>query len=201
MGEDSRMIHKALPALGTLLIALPALAVDGHAEGAPVSPFVGDVGNMIWTLLIFLIVVVVLGKFAWGPILGLLQKREDFIRESLEQAKKDREEAEATLKAHAEKLDGARAEASAIVDEARRDAEVVKRKIEETTKKEADTMLERARREIQVATDTAVRELYDLSGKLATDVASRIIRKEIDAKEHERLIAESLDELGKVERN
>ena len=195
------MIHKALLALGTLLMAAPALAAEGHGEGAAVSPFVGDVGNMIWTLLIFLIVVVVLGKVAWGPILNLLQKREDFIRESLEQAKKDREEAEATLKAHAEKLDGARAEASAIVDEARRDAEVVKRKIEETTKKEADTMLERARREIQVATDTAVRELYDLSGKLATDVASRIIRKEIDAKEHERLIAESLDELSKVERN
>jgi F-type H+-transporting ATPase subunit b len=201
LSEDSRMNHKALPALATLLMAVPALAAEGHGEETPVSPFVGDVGNMIWTLLIFLIVVVSLGKLAWGPILNLLQKREDFIRNSLEQAKKDREEAEATLKTHAEKLDGARAEASAIVDEARRDAEVVKRKIEEATNKEADTMLERARREIQVATDTAVRELYDLSGKLATEVASRIIRKEIDAKEHERLIAESLEELGKVERN
>jgi F-type H+-transporting ATPase subunit b len=158
------------------------------------SPFAGDVGNAIWTLVIFVLVVVVLGKFAWGPILKALQRREDFIRDSLEQAKKDREDAEARLKEYVKKLEDARAEATAIVQEARRDAEVLKRKLETDAKTEASATLDRARREIDLATETAVKQLYTLSAKLATDVAARIIRKELNAKDHERLIQESVAE-------
>jgi F-type H+-transporting ATPase subunit b len=192
------MMQKIMTGLSTFMLTSPALAAGAHGEGDMVSPFAGDLGNMIWTLVIFLVVVFVLGRFAWGPLLNLLQKREEFIRESLEQAKRDREHAEANRKAIDEKLVAARGEATAIVEEARRDAEVVKRKIEETARKEADALLQRSRREIRVATDTAVRELYDLTGKLATDVATRIIRKEIDAAQHERLIGESIEQLSKV---
>lgn len=183
--------------LGLNMAATPVFA---SGDGSP-NPFAGDIGNAVWTVLIFLLVVVVLGKFAWGPILSALQKREDFIRDSLESAKKDREESEAKLKEYTEQLTAARAEAKGIVDEGRRDAEVVQRKIEDTAKKEATVLIERARREIQIATDSAVKDLYDLSGKLATDIASRIIRKELNPAEHERLIAESIDELSKVARN
>ena len=108
---------------------------------------------------------VVLGKFAWGPILKALQARESFIHDALAKAKRDRDEAEARLREYEERLATARAEATAIVDEGRRDAEVVKRKIEEAAKVEADKMIERARREIQLATVTATKELYDLSGQ------------------------------------
>lgn len=59
-------------------------------------------------------------------------------------------------------------------------------------------MLERAKREIGIARDTAVRDLYDLSGELATNIASRIIRREVDSAAHERLISESIDELVKL---
>ncbi len=193
------MTQRALAASVVFLSAVPALA-SGDEGGAP-SPFAGDIGSALWTVVIFLLVVFVLGKFAWGPILSALQKREDFIRDSLESAKKDREQSEAKLREYTEQLTAARAEAKGIVDEGRRDAEVVQRKIEDGAKKEATALIERARREIQIATDTAVKDLYDLSGKLATDIASRIIRKELNAAEHERLIAESIDELSKVHRN
>jgi F-type H+-transporting ATPase subunit b len=192
------MMQKIVTGLSAFMLASPALAAAARGEGSKVSPFTGDLGNMIWTLVIFLVVIFVLGRFAWGPLLNLLQKREEFIRESLEQAKRDREHAEANRKAIDEKLEATRGEATAIVEEARRDAEVVKRKIEETARKEAEALLQRSRREIRVATDTAVRELYDLTGKLATDVATRIIRKEIDAAQHERLIGDSIEQLSKV---
>jgi F-type H+-transporting ATPase subunit b len=192
------MIQKIVTGLSVFMLASPALAAGPHGEEGKVSPFAGDLGNMIWTLVVFLIVVWVLGRFAWGPLLNLLQKREEFIRESLEQARRDHEQAEANRKAIDERLQAARGEATAIVEEARRDAEVVKRKIEETARKEAEAMLQRSRREIRVATDTAVRELYDLTGRLATEVATRIIRKEIDAAQHERLIGESIEQLSKV---
>ena len=186
-----RMIKRTLFLLAVLaMTALPALAAE--AEGEP-SLFAGDLGNSFWTILIFVLVLVILGKFAWGPILSTLQTRESFIHEALAKAKADRDAAEARLKQYEERLAGARAEATAIVDEGRRDAEVVKRKIEAAAKVEADKMIDRARREIQIATVTATRELYDLSARLATDMAARVIGRELSAKDHERLIAEAID--------
>jgi F-type H+-transporting ATPase subunit b len=170
----------------------PAWAAEGADQP---SLFTGDLGNVIWSLATFLVVLFVLGKFAWKPILSALQKREDFIRESLASAKRDREESERKLKEYTDKVIAARAEATAIVGEGRRDAEALKRQIEEDAKGEAKAILDRARREIQIATDTAVKELYSLSAKLATDVAAKIIRKELNPREHERLIEESIEEL------
>lgn len=195
------MIDRALTVIAALitlvLTAAPAMAAEaGHGEATANNPFAGDIGNALWTVIIFVLVLVVLGKYAWGPILTNLQARENFILESLEKAKKEREEAEARLRAYEEKLAAARAEASAIVDEGRRDADAVKRRIEEQTRHEADQMIARARREIQIATDTATKELYTLSARLATDMASRIIRKELTPQDHERLIAESIDALN-----
>lgn len=171
-----------------------AFAEEGHGGGAA-NPFAGDVGNALWTMVIFVIVLVVLGKFAWGPILSALQKREDFIRESLENAKRDRDEAQRVLKEYSDKIISARAEATEIVDEGRRDADAVRHKIEEQAKSEAQAMLERAKREIGIARDTAVKEIYTHSAKLAVDMASRIMRKELNSKEHERMISESIDEI------
>ena len=112
-------------ALLGFLVALPALA----AEGGDGNIFAGDLGNMIWTVVIFVLVLLVLGKFAWGPILEGLQARENFIRESLEEAKADRESAEERLREYEVKLAEARAEATALVEEGRRDAELVRQTI------------------------------------------------------------------------
>jgi F-type H+-transporting ATPase subunit b len=186
-------------AVGVALLPLePVLGSEG-AEGP--NLFTGDLGNILWTLITFACVLLVLGKFAWGPVLGALQKREDFIRDSLEQAKRDREEAGARLKEYSDKIAQAKAEATEVVEEGRRDGDVLKHKIEDDAKAEAGRMIERAKREIGIAKDTAIKELYDLSGDLAVNIASRIIRKELNPKEHERLIAESIEELGKVNGN
>lgn len=179
------------------VVASPALAA-GNGES---NIFAGDLGNAIWTLVIFGVVLFVLGKYAWGPMLESLQQREKFIRESLEQAKSDRESAEARLKEYEEKLTAARAEATAIVEEGRRDADEARRRIEDDAKAEADKMVGRAKREIQIAQQTAVRDLYATSAALATDLAARVLRREVKAEDHERLIAESLDELGNIESN
>src|SRR5580765_441481 len=90
-------MKKALILAFVAMAAIPLRA----AEEAPLSLFAGNVGNALWTLVIFVLVVVVLGKFAWGPILSLLKQREDFIHKSLSDAKHDRDEAEARLKEYA----------------------------------------------------------------------------------------------------
>jgi F-type H+-transporting ATPase subunit b len=196
------MIKRALVALALLALAVPALAAaaEESAEKAP-SLFAGDLGNSAWTLLIFVLVLVVLGKFAWGPILSTLQSRENFIRQALESAKHDREAAEARLKEYEQKLAASRGEATAIVEEGRRDAEVVKRRIEAAAKEEADKMIERAKREIQIATDTATKELYTLSAKLATQLAAQVIGRELSPQDHQRLISQAIDGIAGAGKN
>ncbi len=191
------MIAKCIFCCSVLALATPAIASgDGGS-----SPFAGDIGNALWTLVIFTSVIVVLGKFAWGPVLDLLKKREDFIHDSLRDAKTERQEAEALLAKYKEQLETARKEATSIVDEGRRDSEVLKRKIEEDARTEADKMIERAKREIGIATDTAVKELYELSGKMATEVAAKIIHCELDENKHRALITSSIDEMMRASKN
>jgi F-type H+-transporting ATPase subunit b len=188
----------AAATLAATLAALPALAQEhGAAPADGLSPFAGNVGNAVWTLVIFTLVVLILGKFAWKPILKALQERESFIHDSLAAAKRDREEAEARLKEYADKLVGARQEASAIVDEARRDAEAVKRKILAEAHDEQQKELQRAKREILIAKETAVKELYAQAAGLSTQLASKVLRREVNPQDHERLIRDSLAELDK----
>lgn len=190
---------KRLLLLGFVLVCSARQAMA--AEGGEENLFAGDLGNMVWTVVIFVAVLIVLGKFAWGPLLSSLQERERFIHDSLAQAKDDREAAEARLKEYTDKLDEARAEATEIVTEGRRDAEVVKQRIEEEARAEADRVIERARREIEIAKQTAIKELYTTSAHLATDMAARVVKKEIGPQDHERLIAEALEELGDLDAN
>ena len=187
--------------IAAVTLMMGAAAAIGSEGGEKTSLFTGDLGNIFWSLVTFFAVLFVLGKFAWKPILGALQQREEFIRSSLEQAKQDREAAESRLKDYEAKLASARQEATEIVQEGRRDAEAVKRKIEQDTKESTTAMLERVKREISIATDTAIKELYDVTGTLATSIASRIISKELDARDHERLIAESIRELSATSGN
>jgi F-type H+-transporting ATPase subunit b len=193
----ARTVAAALLVALAALLAVPAVAAaaEPSAPEAANNVFAGDIGNAIWTVLIFLLVLVVLGKYAWGPLLKGMQAREAFIREALETAHRDREQAEQRLREYQDKLAAARAEATAIIEEGRRDAEAVKRRIEEQAKHESDKMVERAKREIASATAEATRQLYTLSASLATDLASRIIGRELDPKDHERLIANSIADL------
>lgn len=184
-------------AVGAVALSLPALAAGGE-EGAA-SPFAGDLGNVIWTLIIFLAVLWVLGKYAWGPILEGLQGREKFIVDSLDKAKQHRDEATALLKQYEEKLAAARTETEAILDEARRDASALRAREEERAKEEADKLLARARREIEIARETAVKELYSRAAKLSTEGASRILERELDPADHDRLIRESIAAIEQME--
>jgi F-type H+-transporting ATPase subunit b len=195
------MIGKLLTGfLLTALSAVPAFAMaaetaEAAAEGQN-NLFAGDIGNVVWTLLIFGLVLFVLGRYAWGPILKALQSREDFIRQSLEKAQADRLESEARLQEYLDKINQARAEATAIVEEGRRDAEAVKHRIEVEARSEAEKVVARGKHEIELATQTAVKELYTTAAKLATDLAGRILAREIKPQDHERLIAQAIDELG-----
>lgn len=180
-------------------LAAPALAAEEQGHGGETNIFNADIGNFVATLIIFGLVVYILGKFAWKPLLNVLNEREQSIRHSLEAAREERVEAEQLLADYKAQITKARDEATAIVEEGRRDADVVARRLQEQARQEAEQVLERARREIKLATDVAVRELYDQTAELAVKVAGGILRKEISPEEHRQLVADSLEEMGSAD--
>ena len=186
----------AMVIIAVALVAAPALAVEENEHAEP-SIFEGGLHNAIWTLLIFSTVVLVLGKFAWGPLLGALKQREDFIRESLETAKKEREALAELREKYTEQINRAREEATAITQEGRRDGEEVRRRIQAEARIEADAMIKRAKREIVIAHQDAITEIYNAVADLSTQIAERVLSREIDTKEHQELVNAALEEVRK----
>ena len=199
---NTRSIARSLFVTAWIALAAPGWAADAPSEHEPAAGhggqsniFAGDLGNVIWTTLVFGIVVVILGRKAWPPLIQALNERENFIRQSQEQAKKLKEDADKLLADYKAQLDRARLEASAIVDEGRRDAEVVRKQIQEQARKESDEMVARAKREIKLATDAAITELYDRASNVAIDLAGGLIRKSLNTDEHRRLAKEALEQI------
>jgi F-type H+-transporting ATPase subunit b len=178
--------------------ALAAGAAAGESHEEPISLFAGDLGNAIWTLLIFILVLVVLGKFAWRPILNGLQSRESFIRESLSAAKHEREESQKLLAQYTAKIEQAKVDASTLVDEGRRDGEETRRRILADAQHEAEAVMTRAKKDIELARDDAIKRLHDQSILLATTVAEKLIRRELTAQDRQGLLDESLAELQRA---
>jgi F-type H+-transporting ATPase subunit b len=187
------MIQRALTFALVVFAAAPAYAQE-HAEPA-LSPFAGNVGNAIWTLGIFLVVVVLLGKFAWGPILSLLQQREEFIRKSLADAKRDREEAEARLKDYTQQIRNARAEAQTIIEEARRDAARLRDELRGKAQAEAEGLITNAERHIQLETARAVQQIRAEAVDISVQIASKLIQRNLSADDNAKLIADTLQQI------
>ncbi len=183
------------------LIAVAAAPLYAAEEGATLSPFAGNVGNALWTLIIFVIVVVVLGKFAWGPVLSLLQEREEFIHKSLSDARRDREEAEARLRDYASKLQSAQAEAVGIIESARKDAERLREELRIKARAEADTMIRNAERQIELQTGRALQQIRQEAVDLSVNIASKLLQRNITKEDNEKLIADALKQMESTPRS
>lgn len=188
------MTARFAPALLVLLaLASPALAADAGQRGIFDLPDRWDLS--IYTLLVFLILLAVMAKFAWPAITSGIQAREDVIVQARDEAVNAREEAKALRAELAAKMAQAQDEVKGIIEEARKDAEKLRAAERETGVKEAAAERERAKREIEAAKEQAIAELYQKSVQLSALMASKTIRREVTATDHKRLIEESLAEL------
>jgi F-type H+-transporting ATPase subunit b len=185
------MSHRFSAVTVFLLTVLPA-AVSAQEHETALSPFSGDVGNALWTVVIFVLVVLVLGKFAWGPILDQLKTREKFIHDALSSAKQQREAAEATLKEYGEKLRAARAEADAIIAQSRGDAERLREEMRQKAKGEAETIVQNAERQIRLETGRALQQIRHEAADLSVMIASKLIQRNLSKEDNEKLIEDAL---------
>ncbi len=155
-----------------------------------------NLGLSVWTTLVFLTLLAILWKFAWGPILGVVQAREDGIQETLDQASNERDEAAKLLAEHREQMADARRQAQQMIAEGKEAGERVRQGIEEKARAEGDAMIERARESIEREKDAALEELRKESVDLALAAAAKLVQESLDEKKDRELVMGFIDELS-----
>jgi F-type H+-transporting ATPase subunit b len=165
------------------------------AEESILSPRY-DLG--IWTIIVFLVLFLVLRRYAWGPMLQGLKTREATIRNALEEARKAHDDAQQLRAQFQAELNKAPDKVRDILDEARREAAQLKADDLTRTRAEIAAERDRLRREIDTARDQAVQQLWNQSAQLATLVSAKAIRRQLTPDDHHRLVDEAIAELQKA---
>lgn len=175
-------------------------AADGHGDDHSAAPnaLPLDPDLAIWTLVVFLVLLGILSKFAWGPIQAGLGERERLIEESIEGAKRSNQEAQQMLGQYRDRLNEAADEVRRMLEEARRDAEQTKADIVAEAKSEAEAERGRAIRDIHVAADAASKDLAERGANMAVELASRIVGDRLSESDHQGLIREAVDRFDQV---
>ena len=168
-----------------------AHGAGGH-EPPDNSPLEFKKDLAFFTAVVFIVLLLVLWKFAWGPICTALDQREKAVEQQISDAAKSNEEAKQLLAQYGEKLDMAKDEVRDIIDQARRNAEGVGREIVEAAKEDATAEHRRAVREIDAATDDALRQLAEKSATMAVELAGKIVGSELKAADHAKLVASTV---------
>ncbi|MBA64934.1 MAG: ATP synthase F0 subunit B [Candidatus Marinimicrobia bacterium] len=176
--------------------------VISHKEdhGSQPNPLVQlDPGLFIWTIITFLILLSVLAKFAWRPLLQALKDREDDIRSSLEDAEKARHELE-RLNDESEKIIAkARLEAQDIRSDAKVSAEKIKADLRNQAEKDAKKLKDDAQAQIEVEKDKAISEIRQEVVSLTMSVAEKVIGKNLSSEDNQKLIEKSIKNLREYE--
>jgi F-type H+-transporting ATPase subunit b len=152
-------------------------------------------GLTLWTAITFLLLIVVLGKYAFGPIVKMLDERERNIRDAIDQAKNERAEAEKLLAQQKESLLKAQREAAELAKRSQQEMEAYRSQLTAQAKKESDELVANARKQIEEEKTKAVAELRAQVADLAVGAASRIVKSSLDDKTQRQLVDEYIKDL------
>jgi F-type H+-transporting ATPase subunit b len=154
-----------------------------------------DPGLFIWTILTFLVLLFLLGKYAWKPLLQALESRQDMIRKSLDDAQAAKRELERLHQESAQILKQARSDAESIVAQSRADAERVREEIRQKAKGEADVIVRNAERQIQLETGRALQQIRHEAADLSVMIASKLIQRNLSKEDNQQLIDQTIEQL------
>jgi F-type H+-transporting ATPase subunit b len=152
-------------------------------------------GLMVWTVLTFVVLVIVLSKYAWKPLLKSLQDREDTIRQALDQAEKARAEAAELLRQNELNLAKAEEEYQKIIREGKTFAEKLKDEVVAKAHQQAQREIQSAKEEIQRDVDAAKQQLRSEVADLAVLAAGKILDETLDAQKHKKIVDGFLNQL------
>ncbi len=154
-----------------------------------------DPGLFIWTIVTFLVLLALLAKFAWRPLLEALENRQDRIRKSLEDAERARQELERLQQESAKIMQQARIEAESIVTQTRTDAARLREELKQKAKEEADNILRNAQQQIQLQTRQAIQQIRHEVADIAVMLASKLLERNLAKEDNARLIDDTLKQI------
>lgn len=181
-------------------LAWAAAPVLGLADAAGASDggmgLFGDLGQGLFTIAIFLVLLAVLRRWAWRPMLEQLRFRQEAIDRQIQQAQEHRTQAEGLLADYRKKLDAAESEAHTVLEESRRQAVTAREEVLAEARKEGRKTIDLARQEIDAARRQAMKELRLAAVELSVELTEQAIRRRLDAPERQRLLDEALHDVG-----
>jgi F-type H+-transporting ATPase subunit b len=181
---------------GMTISTLALAAEEGHEAVGAIPTAQQGLWTGITALIVFGIAAAVLGLFVWPKISSGLDERAQKIKDEIEAAEMARSQAKDALEQYQLSLSQARAEAQKEIDKARSQAQAISDELKQKADVELSAMREKALRDIEQAKRSAVAEVYAVSGNLATSMAGKILRREVNAGDTQRLMDESLAQMS-----
>lgn len=156
-------------------------------------------GLLLWTIITFVVLLLILWKAAWKPVVEALDARAEKVRSDIESADRARQEAEKLLTQHKEMMEQARNEAAKIIADGKSAAENIRNEIIDKANTDAKDLSERAKKEINLAKDKALSEIKAEVVILSTEIAAKIISKNLNPDDQKVLVEETLNKVGTVQ--
>jgi F-type H+-transporting ATPase subunit b len=161
--------------------------VVGLSEGGSFNPLAFDPSAMVLTLATFFTLLFLLAKFAWGPILKMIESREKRIADAIQQADAGRAEAQKMLEEYRSTVAGVQGELAALREKGRQEAEAVRQQIRQKAEQEAAEIATKAKRDIQVAHQQALQDIRREAVELGLAAASRVVGRSLDGQDQRRI--------------
>lgn len=155
-----------------------------------------NTGDIIFQLVAFIILMLLLKKFAFGPLMGIMKEREQHVASEIEVAEKNRAEAAALLEEQRTMLKEARQESLSLIEEAKKHGEKQREEIIVVARQEAERVKESAKREIEQQKEQAMVQLREQVASLSVLIASKVIEKELSEADQQKLINDYIQEAG-----
>jgi len=154
-----------------------------------------DPGLFIWTIVTFLVLVTILAKFAWKPLLEALERRQALIRKSLDDAAQAKQDLERLNHEAAQIMSKARIDAEAVIARSQADADRLREEMKQKAKADADVIVKSAERRIQLETNRALQQIRLEAVDLSVMIASKLIQRNLTKEDNEKLIDDALKQV------
>jgi F-type H+-transporting ATPase subunit b len=154
-----------------------------------------DPGLFIWSVITFVVLVGLLYKFAFNPLIKLQKARQDSIHQAINEAEKLRDEAKELLANYKQQLAAAREEAGTILDRARKAGETTKAEVLEEARVQSEATLAKARQQIERDTNQALQRIREEVADLTVAATEKVARKSLTGEDQLRLIQEAINEI------
>jgi len=183
-----------------LMICSLALAPSFAMAAGGEDPLAIKWNLWAWTIITFLVMLILLAKLAFKPIAEALDRRGQTIKQALDEADKARAEAKQAMDDYQKQLAESRNEAKKILDEARSLGENVRKDVVDKANAEASALMQRAQDEIQRQKEKGIQELRDTVASLSVQIASKVIEKEVNEATHRQLVDNLIKDLATIKK-